>query len=624
MKKKRPGPASDQEKKTPRRSVLQLLRINFSEWNLSFSRKSGKDRILFGFKTALFLLWLLGSLGLIGYWLIVPRTRRYNYDFTRKETIQVCTEFKGWVATEKGLALEPGKEAKLRFLLLLGPRETFSVRPWCYSDPPSLTNQMVFHYWSAPGSAANVTSNGDKMIDPAVPPDFHGHCTVDFSARRTPGEPNNPVIVLKRLDLEVKSRRTLSFPGFLAFLFFTLFLYFVFAFYAIPESVVPLIGDLSSPSRIRKIFALAFILIVGWTAWRFFIKDTRWFESKTFDDKMAISNASALLDNNFHIDSLYFRSSQRPIFVAFSLPIVTLSPNRLDSVTRSPSDFREKIWMVYKQPFRDQQSAFLPVSLASLALGILMLVLFYQILLMMGCREIQALLAIPFFAYFYRNVAAVHVTQTFNLFINILAMFVYLKIHQRRSLFGWIAAGITLSLAGLTKNTAQSTAAAVFIHQLLFVLLRPRGKRDIPLLIVYWISVLVPVLVWYQGFLNGLFFELKKLHQDAFVRTRELMHYTPTSPQLIKACFIVLLRKYKYLSLAGMALSLISPKTRKTSFVFIVWALAVTPMFLLPFVFPRFFKYFIPAAAYFSSAFVVGIISFMLFIIRRFFPGVNV
>lgn len=101
--------------------------------------------------------------------------------------------------------------------------------------------------------------------------------------------------------------------------------------------------------------------------------------------------------------------------------------------------------------------------------------------------------------------------------MNILAMLVYLKIHQSRSLFGWIAGGLTLSLTALTKSTAQSTAVAIFTHQVLFVLLRPRGKREIPLLIVYWISALVPVLAWYQGFLNGLFFELKKLHQDAFV-----------------------------------------------------------------------------------------------------------
>lgn len=196
---------------------------------------------------------------------------------------------------EEGLALESGKEAKLRFLLLLAPQETFTVRPWCFSDPTRLTNHMVFHYWSKPGSASNIISNGDVIIDPSVPPNFHGHCKVDFLARRISGEQNEPVTVLNRLFLEVKNLRAFSFSGFFIFLFFTFFLYFIIAFYALPESLLPIIRKSPGPLWFQKILIIVFILIIGWSGWRFFLRDTRWFENKTFDDVIAISNASTLL-----------------------------------------------------------------------------------------------------------------------------------------------------------------------------------------------------------------------------------------------------------------------------------------------------------------------------------------
>lgn len=93
MKKKRPSPSPDKKKKTPGYSVIPTLKIKFAEWKISFSTRSGKDRILFIIRTVLLLFWFFGSIGLIGYWLFVPRIRKYNYDFTKKETIRLCEEF---------------------------------------------------------------------------------------------------------------------------------------------------------------------------------------------------------------------------------------------------------------------------------------------------------------------------------------------------------------------------------------------------------------------------------------------------------------------------------------------------------------------------------------------------
>lgn len=255
-----------------------------------------------------------------------------------------------------------------------------------------------------------------------------------------------------------------------------------------------------------------------------------WRVEKTFDDVMAISNTNVLIGNSFNIDMLYFRSFLRVGFVAATLPIVKLSPATLETVTKSPSDNYRRVWRIYQdRPGQPVTKNFPAVSHACLFLTVLLPAVGMRIFQLLGARFLLAVAGGALGLYFYNRSIEVIVTQSFTYFTGVWLALLYLLVpEQRKRTWMFIGLGVAAAFAGLTMDTLAIIATAIAIYQVMWWWYNGRSFVYARSCTIMWGTAAFTILVWYQGFLRGLFFE-RQLFAREVLETQQLMKFPPLS-----------------------------------------------------------------------------------------------
>ncbi len=352
------------------------------------------------------------------------------------------------------------------------------------------------------------------------------------------------------------------------------------------------------------------ILIVAGAA--IIVTAPAWLAPKRFDDMRAISNASVLAELGADTSRLYFRSPQRPGFLGFALPVVSIFPNKLTIVQTTPSDFYRQVWREYdRRGWSFGTRIFPEISLISCGGALLWLALLSALLRQAGFSPLAAAGGAVVAALIYRWALYNAVTITFNLLINLAAVAGYLLWVRSGRMLDALWSGLLLSLAGLTKTTAITSAFPIAIHLILLLASSPeRRRRLLPQIGVYTFAAVLPVLFYYQVFLDGLFATLRQFQVDQ----KNLLPIHEEFPRRSPAAFFSglagLAGPFWTLPVAGVLVLLnrksSSPGRTETfphrQAFFASWlASSLLAPLAMPFIFSRFFVYAIPSLAYYSA-----------------------
>lgn len=368
-----------------------------------------------------------------------------------------------------------------------------------------------------------------------------------------------------------------------------------------------------TPRRIAVGLTLAAVL-VGYSGYK--ASHSPWNAPKEFDDVMAISNASVLTDNGFDTQLLFFRSRQRIGFTAFAAPLTAASPLALETVTRSPSDNNRRIWHIYKDPGSDSGKYFPLISMTALLLGFLMPAMQFRILQRLRFPLLPALFSAALVTTFWYRSIEVYITQTFTLFIVMLAAQAYLAVaEQKKSVPHALGLGLLFGFAGLTMNTTVIIAFAAMAFQA-FHFWQNRSWSYLAKCALMWGVAGLSVLLWYEGFLTGFLEENHQLNVEV-QETQQLMHYEPLSLHSFMGIVRSMCQNWWVASLAGL-LVIVARRLRVAGAALMLPWFFFSLVFIptMPFVFKRFVMYSIPPAAYLVAVLLLG----AYWALRRIFP----
>jgi hypothetical protein len=290
-----------------------------------------------------------------------------------------------------------------------------------------------------------------------------------------------------------------------------------------------------------------------------FLRTTQiaWFHPKWFDDTMAISNAQKYINQGLDPDTLYFRSFLRPTFVGLCLPFAIVDPLPEVVITKSPSDKYRRVWHIHYDGYihggRWNGTVAPFHSAALLGLALLLPFLSFGVLSCLGIRPWSALLGSCLLLDWHIRSIEEIVTQTHNMALVVLMAAT--SIH-------WMRRGGTTQAActgaALASGYLAIHSMAVALIPLLWLIVQRSHQRGMRLLhstplLAGGLGFLIPILIWYEGYLRGLFFEFHFFNIEQW-ETLFLMNYAQLSPAVAWGHFRIILGPSLYPALLSLAL----------------------------------------------------------------------
>lgn len=427
-----------------------------------------------------------------------------------------------------------------------------------------------------------------------------GNAQLEVWIRSTapPGSP--PAPFLRALAFERKGAAPA--PRLPTFLFYgavgLCFWLSVFGF-AIPAAVEQLAADRAPLSpRGRALIPPAILAVT--LAFGLLSRLPEWSAKKDYDDRAAIGNAAALLETGFDQSQVYFRSRVRPAFLGIAQPVLAMAPHRLSGYWINASDNFRQQWLIYDQEgWHFGLFTYPAMTLMSQFLALVMLAAVYGLLRRLEVAPLAAWAATLLVALYYGRSLTVAITQTVNLCINVLVVWHYLSSGPDAKPLPRFITGLMLGLAFLTKETAATTVIALALFTLVDGPLRGVGRRVLRSIPMWAGAALVPA--FYFGLVaEGGFGELftnfdNHLDQEQLNRFEALTWSTGFRDMRVVFSLAGLVAVA-----AGLAAAAGGRFRSRADRFMLCWSLGCLPVFTLPYIFPRFLKYFVPSFAYWS------------------------
>ncbi len=387
----------------------------------------------------------------------------------------------------------------------------------------------------------------------------------------------------------------LHLDGFVFFLGACTFFWFLILLFVVPSGIRDLAADHRDAMHTnRRAWLAGLIVCVLALAW--LASHGAWAAKKDYDDRTAIGNGATMLDSGYQMERLYFRSRVRPAFPALIQPLLVAFPHRLESYWINPSDGSTRYWYIYDQ---DDSSyglfAFPAMSLMSMALAVVIALVIYSIYRRLDVDAPIALAATVISIIYFRGALTIAVTQTVNLLINVIAVWCFLTWGRVMKPGQRFAAGLVLGYAFLVKETALTTALALG----LFILIDgPRAEvaGRIKSSVAFWVGALVwPI--WYFAVAGGAGFVELFTNFDEHLDQQTLNQFEALTPATAMRDLYTVFGLGLIPALVGISIAIKRKLPGPAPRLFLAWTIGCLPVFTLPYIFPRFLQYFIPAFA---------------------------
>lgn len=507
---------------------------------------------------------------------------------TRAEGIHVPGE---------GLAVPGGMIAKREYALTRGENQQLFLE-----IERARGNRGRFGLW--------LSSGGDTVpLDPGWmngrPIDLTelmpaGNARLELWIENTAPAETSPVVLLKKFRIERRGEAppahwpTLVFYGAAG----TFFWLVVFGF-AVPEASRQLLTEQTGDGA-RGSMMWATLLLGAAVAAAWLLTLPEWGEKKDYDDRAAIGNAAMLLDDGFNQEGVYFRSRVRPGFLGVAQPVLAASPHRLSGYWLNPSDNFRQEWKIYEQSGGSFGLFTYPhLAWMSRGLAVVMILGFYGIFRRLEVAPALAVAATIVATLYYGRSLTIAITQTVSLTINVLAVWHYLAGGEKADGRRRFVTGLMLGFAFLVKETAATTVIALGLFTLVEGARKDVARRVVDS-IPMWVGAAVWPVVYFGGIAEGGFRELftnfdNHLSQEQLNEFEALTWATGFRDMRVV---------FSGLGLAAVAIGLAAGaatrlQSRADRFM-ACWAVGCLPVFTLPYIFPRFLKYFVPSFAYWS------------------------
>jgi hypothetical protein len=405
-------------------------------------------------------------------------------------------------------------------------------------------------------------------------------------------------IVERRGDEQRTHFPTLLFYGAVGVYFWLV----VFAF-AIPAAVEQFAEDRPKVATRGRAPPLAALLLLL-AAFAALLALPEWRIKKDYDDRAAIGNAAALVDSGFDQSGVYFRSRVRPAFLGIAQPFVAAFPHRLSGHWLNPSDNYRQQWLIYDQQGESFGLFTYPaLSFASQGLALLMLLGVYGIYRRLGVTPLLAWLATMLAIAYYGRSLTIAITQTLNLCINVLVVWHYLRGGTEARPLYRITTGVMLGFAFLVKETAATTILTLALFTLMDGPVREVGLRvfrSLPM----WAGMTLWPLMYFGGIAEEGFGEILSNFGN-HLQQEDLNLFEPLTWSTGLRDMVVVFSAVGLGAVAiGLAVGASGRMRSRADRFMLAWAIGSLPVFLLPYIFPRFLKYFIPSFAYWSVRFL--------------------
>lgn len=515
--------------------------------------------------------------------------------FSKSDRIRNFMEKGDGVLMEDGrLGVAGGETAERRYLISRTTNQSLNLRIRRAANP--IIDVAAFIVFEKQNTALDPVMFDGRPIDITL---LTHHALSRIEIRMTSRAPGGspPEPALESFSIErVGKPVPRDWPSFIFFWSVALFFWGTLALAVVPAIFERALGDRGNLAPDRRVFwALSILAMLLSFAW--LTSNPAWKAKKDYDDRSAISNGATLLDFGYQPSMLYFRSRVRPAFPAIVQPILTLRPHRLSEYWLNPSDFKARVWFIHDQDNWSFGTSTYPIlSFTSLGVALVMLGLAYALYREAGVSGSAALVATLLFAIFYRRALAIPITQTLNLFVNLVAVWAWLRWGSRDAFFVRCFAGLFLGLAIIEKETAGTTAAAIGLFILVDGPIRSIPSRLLASL-PFWLGAAVLPVWYFGGVSEGGFGELFS-NFDQHLSQQELNQFEPLSLASGVRDLWTVFSAGLPLALLAIAAGAVGRFRSRAEKLFLCWAIGCLPVFSLPYIFPRFLQFFIPAFAF--------------------------
>ncbi len=345
-----------------------------------------------------------------------------------------------------------------------------------------------------------------------------------------------------------------------------------------------------------------------------------WYGPKRHDDLWALGNTRLLAQKRFDTRDLFFRSRVRPGFLALALPLQAGLAHTLVSVSTTPSDFYQRVFFVYERTGWSWGTRFYPeATFLGLLTAFSALTLMVRMAgLWSGSNPDRSTLRAAWCGilglwFFWRvlespTVNIITLSATWAFCVAPLYLFCGAW-HTRdaRFLFG---SGVATGIAILFNESALTVVAPLVCFQgfLLFEN-RDRGKMALQFA-GFWLAAGVLPLLYYGCLIEGRFGEISRNFGE-FAPSQNILKGTGFEERGLTGTARGLWSVFGpglLLAIAGLVLELkrvigkcVSESDRRAFCFYLFWAMGCLPVFGLPYFYPRFLVYLIPAGAWFAS-----------------------
>lgn len=518
--------------------------------------------------------------------------------FLPSDRIRAYMDAGDGVPTEGGgLAMEAGSEGVRRYFLHRRKDHRLFIRI-AAAPQPNAGVEAVLVYRSEEIKIPAAGYDG-RPID-LTPLTNEGKNVLELRLFNRAPEGSPPAKVLDAFAIERWAPEpTMHWGAFLFFAALAGYFWFVVAIGFVPSVVKQLAGERGSLECTRRnAWMMGALVVLG--AFALVTTHPSWDERKDYDDRAAISNGALLLDTGYDPAQMYFRSRVRPAFPAIIQPLLVLSPHRFDSYWLNPSDNFARDWFIYDQDNWSYGLFTYPLlSFMSMGFALLTIAGFYSIYRRAEVSLLTSGVATALAAVFLYRALAIPITQVVNLFSNVLAVWAFLAWGMERNYARTFFAGTVLGFAFLEKETASTTAICIGLFLLMESPVREAPRRVVGSL-PFWVGAAVWPLVYFGFVSDGGFAEIFENFSD-HLRQQEINQFESlTLASGIRDLWVVFSVGLP-LGIAGLVYSSARRLPSKADRLFLAWAIGCLPVFTLPYIFPRFLQFFIPAFAFWTA-----------------------